>query len=388
MSMPFSDQYAPFPTIKQLQKEAHAQWPRYDEAVRQTQTTETTLKEVLLERSPKGRLLDSDSSLVLCGSFARWEMVSDSDCDWTLLINGVVSNSHTKTARTIEEIIKNAERNKRGLHSPGSSGIFGNISFSHNLVHQIGGGPDTNDNLTRRILMLLESRPLSLSEADRSDQVWREVVRNILARYFQEEVHFSPDGSRRVPRFLLNDITRYWRTICVDYAAKHWNQDGQKWALRNAKLRFSRKLLAASGLAFCFSCELSPPESVEHSLFGPQHDKTSAPFIDSAVEFARTPPLEVLAKFVDSFVHDTAKRREVSRLIFGSYDQWLQLLNDSEKRAALKDLDHRSAEKDETFQQIRTISKDFADGLKLLFFNRVSDTDDPIANLSLEYVGF
>ncbi|MDQ8199377.1 hypothetical protein QEH56_14520 [Pelagicoccus enzymogenes] len=325
---------------------------------------------------------------MLCGSFARYEMVKGSDCDWTLLVNGVVNNSHTDTARFIDRAIAKADKEDRGIKSPGSSGVFGNISFSHNLVHCIGGGPDSNENLTRRALMLLESRPVSLSDADDSQGVWEAVVRSILKRYFQEEVHFSPNADRKVPRFLLNDLTRYWRTICVDYAAKHWDQAGAKWALRNAKIRFSRKLLYSAGMAFCYACQLDPPQHTEQTLFGVEQDTSADPFIELAMKFTRTPPLEYLAGFVDAFVTEVDKRQKVSNLIFGSYDKWLALLNDDQARKNLSGLSHENAaDGDATFQHVRDLSKEFADGLKLLFFNRMED-EDPIANLSLEYVGF
>ena len=63
-----------------------------------TRKAEQALIRALVEEAKSERLLDADSSLVLCGSFARHEMVPGSDCDWTLLINGVVSNEHARTA--------------------------------------------------------------------------------------------------------------------------------------------------------------------------------------------------------------------------------------------------------------------------------------------------
>ncbi len=352
----------------------------------QPRGTEESLHALLSADLDWKRLLDPDSSLVLCGSFARYEMVPGSDCDWTLLINGVVNNQHAETARKIGQIIDQANEAKTGIKSPGTSGTFGNLAFSHDLVHRIGGGADSNENLTRRMLLLLESRPLSLSSADESNIVWKAVLRAILKRYFEEDVHFKVDVPR-VPRFLLNDLTRYWRTIGVDYAAKYREHSGKKWAVRNAKLRFSRKLLFTAGLAFCFDCKLSSPESPQPALFGGTED--AQPYIDLAMKFAETPPLEYLAYFVSKFVTEPAKRRKVGGLIFNAYNTWLGLLGDDKSRQALERLSHQDAGKNEVFQMVREAGSEFAKGLRLLFFNRdEEDEDDKIAQLSLDYIGF
>lgn len=209
---------------------------------------------------------------------------------------------------------------------------------------------------------------------------------NILERYFEQDVHFSVSGKCRVPRFLLNDLTRYWRTICVDYAAKHREQDGKKWALRNAKLRLSRKLIYASGLAFCFSCELDPPKE-DAGLFGDHFSTKPQAFISAAIRFAQTPSLEYLAAFVVAFVENPAKRRKVAKLIFGSYNDWLLMKADKKTRESLATLTHEEAQGDVNFEKVRSIGADFSKGLKMLFFNREEDAD-PIADLSLDYVGF
>jgi predicted nucleotidyltransferase len=377
----------PLPSLSKLEKECNASWSSFQTCVQKTRDAESTLRQVIHEEAGKGsvtaeRVLDADSSLVLFGSFARHEMLGGSDCDWTLLIDGPAKNSHATTARLIERAIESA--NGEGLRAPGSSGTFGNLCFSHDLVHRIGGTEDSNVNLTRRILMLLESRPLSLSESDSACPIWNGVLNCILERYFEEDAHFDPGGERKVPRFLLNDLTRFWRTIGVDYASKYRDQGGQKWALRNAKLRLSRKLLFASGLAFCFRCQIDPPSLDGNGDFG----KTgSAPFIKAAAKFAGTPPLEVLAHFIDSCVKDETKKKMVAEKVFGAYNEWLTLLDDSSKRSKLESLSHKDADKDPVFQDVRHIGSEFATGLKLLFFNRVND-EDTIANVSLEYVGF
>lgn len=373
----------PFPTVHKIAKQIRAKWPGYELAAQGTINAEGALRQALTSE-PGSRRLGSDASLVLCGSFARREMLDGSDFDWSLLIDGVVDNSHAEQARSIATALKD---NK--LPSPGSSGTFGNLVFSHELVHRIGGGADSNANLTRRMLMLLESRPFSLSNADSCGSVWDNVLKNILQRYFEIDVHFSPVGQRKLPRFLLNDLTRYWRTICVDYAAKHHEQDGNKWAIRNAKLRFSRKLLYASGLAFCLSCQINPPKVFHTDLFGKRPDESADPYIERAMAFARTPALEYLAAFMSNFVTDEQRRRKIAKRVFGAYNAWLELLGAPMKRKELESLTHADAEKSELFKTVREKGAEFAKGLELLFFNRDRDDEqDSISKLSLEYIGF
>lgn len=374
----------PFSNVHALAAECGEKWPQFEKCVATTRRAEAIIRE-LFEGCE--RVLESDASLVLCGSFARNEMVEGSDCDWTLLIDGGVDTAHTKIALEIQKAITGGRG--KGLEPPGASGVFGNMCFSHNLVHRIGGSSDSNENLTRRMLMILESKPLSLSAADSSEIIWEGVVRNILERYFEEDVHFSAKGERKVPRFLFNDLTRYWRTICVDYAAKHWDQGDAKWALRNAKLRFSRKLLYASGIAFCFACQLTPPHKTEVPLFGEEKDESPKPYVDLAINFAKTTPLDCLAAFLRAYVTEDKKRQLIARKIFGSYNEWLKALGDPEIRRELTGLSHEDAPKNPVFnEKIRDLSKKFASGLKLLFFDRDEEPNNQIVDLSLEYVGF
>lgn len=373
----------PFPTVLSLAEACGATWPGYETAREKTETAERTLHEALTAARVDPRGMDVECSLVLFGSYARHEVVGGSDYDWALLVDGIVDVRHGVQARAIDSALKAA-----GLIPPGGSGTFGNMVFSHDLVHHIGGSADSNFNLTRRMLMLLESRPHPFGTGAEGARPWTNVVSNILARYFEEDVHFSSaGGSHSVPRFLLNDLTRYWRTICVDYAAKHREQEGRKWALRNAKIRLSRKLLYAAGLAFCLGCELRPPNRLHPDLFDSESTPDTEAFRASALRFAQTPPLEYLAAFIDSFVEDTDRKHRISRLIFGAYSDWLLLLDDPEARRALDALRHDQAAQSPHFQRVRTMGSDFASGLRQLFFNR--DTDpDPIARLSLDYVGF
>src|SRR5690606_33221367 len=84
-----------------------------------------------------------DFSLVAFGSLARKEWTSGSDLDWTLLIDGQADPHHYQIARDYSEKLEGA-----GFERPGATGLFGQIAFSHDIIHHIGGSTDTNQNTT------------------------------------------------------------------------------------------------------------------------------------------------------------------------------------------------------------------------------------------------
>lgn len=133
-----------------------------------------------------------------------------------------------------------------------------------------------------------------------------------------------------MPRFLLNDLTRYWRTVTVDFVYKQRAEGGEKWALRNAKLRMSRKLVFASGLLRCFFCHLDPAAAgAREALAAPKPDMTKLlTYLES--ELAQT-PLELLARAS----LELTSQRATARKLFDSYDRFLSVLDNSEKREVL-----------------------------------------------------
>lgn len=271
--------------------------------------------------------------------------------DWALLIDGAASPQHLDIAQKIAKEL--------GDKQPGPTQVFGCPIFSHDLVHLIGGQSDTNSNTTRRILLLLESRALVQSEDVRG-----RVMRHLLRRYVGEDrgYHTVHNYDVRIPRFLLNDIVRYWRTMAVDYATKRRERGSAGWAIRNIKLRLSRKLIFAAGLAMCLSCQLKSSSTLAKKTFANEQDFTDA-LQDFLFEFANRTPLEILTRFAVSF---GAKSAAVKCL--DAYDAFLAILADDEKRDRLKVLGVEDAFQDDVFLQARGIGTVFQEGLTKLFF--------------------
>jgi hypothetical protein len=220
-----------------------------------------------------GKYASPDTSLVVFGSLARGEWTTGSDLDWTYLIDGGAKSAHLQITQHIRRVFK-----ENRLAEPGPTGTFGNMTFSHDIVHQVGGQNDTNKNTTQRILLLLESTPIGERR-----EAYDRVIRAVIDRYLEEDTHLLTRDSKRyrVPRFLLNDIVRFWRTMAVDFASKQRDRAGKGWGLRNAKLRMSRKLIFASGLLICFSASLDP--DLQNKISTDTNDVSSSLEITSGI---------------------------------------------------------------------------------------------------------
>lgn len=233
--------------------------------------------------------------------------------------------------------------------------------FSHDLIHQIGGENDTNRNTTRRLLLLLESEPLGREDA------FNRVVRNILNRYLTEDRGFWKGSEFRIPRFLQNDFARFWRTMAVDFAYKLRTRSGKGWAIRNIKLRMSRKLIYVSGLLACYRCHLDHDARRWIEITeSPDRQEQVNDYFQRAFNEA---PLDTLADVLLRFPH----LDEAARQIISSYDRFLGILSDAHQRKHLEELPEDEAENDDTYQNARRLSHTFRDGLTKLFFDNRSE---------------
>jgi predicted nucleotidyltransferase len=302
-------------------------------------------------------LNSDDTTIVVFGSLARGEFTDGSDVDWTVLIDGVANPKHLDLARQVKQLVDTLE-----ARQPGPEGIFGNMAFSHQIIHQIGGEDDTNRNTTQRILLMLESMPIGRRGA------YDRVLNHVLTRYIAEDSRFLQKDARfHVPRFLLNDFARYWRTMAVDFAYKRRVRAGDGAALRNLKLRISRKLTFVSGLLACFSLHLLLPETERAAILtsrDPAHE-----FVRYMRNLLSQTPLELVAAVVNRYPH----LHGVGERLFQSYDEFLGILCDKEMRKHLNELAPGNENKDTLYQAMRRTSHVFRAALLELFFDNDSE---------------
>ncbi len=312
-----------------------------------------------------------DVDIVVFGSLARREWTSGSDVDWTMLIDGQANSEHRIAAREIERKLPETEYAGRPLKGPGREGTFGNMAFSHEIVHHIGGQADTNRNTTQRILLLLEATALREPTGDSGP--FERIVRQVLNRYLINDsaFHSHADDESRIPRFLLNDIVRYWRTMCVDFAYKDWEQAGEKWALRNIKLRTSRKLLFVAGLLTVFSCF--------HNAALRRDDKNADYLLTlqrHLLNFVHSTPLNIVVWTLRSIGLDT----QCAELL-DAYEEFLAFMHDKQIRDHLAGLSAKSVYEDEQFLKCRANSHRLQDILKRVCFHEAS----PLRDFTFEY---
>ncbi len=136
--------------------------------------------------------------------------------------------------------------------------------------------------------------------------------------------------------------------MAVDFEAKARARAGAGWALRNAKLRLSRKVLFAAGLLPVLECHRLRAEDMESHL----------------LTRLSQPPLDRLA---DAFVqHDLA---DPGVRAVAAYDEFLAILDDTPRRDELEALAPEGAEGSELFACVRELGYRLQDALVTLLFD-------------------
>ncbi len=185
-----------------------------------------TIRNAFLET----KISDDKRLTAFCaGSLAREEIGSKSDLD----IFVVTSEDCLPRLYEIEIYATLIEINHQ-LKFPDFSndGEFLKIYSLNEMMTFTGSPRDDHENFfTARMLYLLESKALSNTAA----YDW--FLKDIIRHYFRD----ATDHEEFLPVFLVNDILRYWRTLCLNYEVIR-NDVERPWRKKNVNLKFSRML--------------------------------------------------------------------------------------------------------------------------------------------------
>ena len=174
-------------------------------------------------------------TIISGGSYARLEASEESDLDYFMVCQDTEAEKFLKAkSKRIQKCI-----DKVVTKQSARDGAFGTIDKISAMTKNVGGRNDYNDKFTRRILFLIEGTPLY------NEEVFNNYRMDIIKKYINEKI-----TDHQLSMFLLNDIIRYYRTVCVDFEYKT-TEICKPWGTRNIKLIYSRKLLYFSSVLVC-----------------------------------------------------------------------------------------------------------------------------------------
>lgn len=302
--------------------------------------------------------LPDDVGIVAFGSLARRELTKASDLDLVAF--------YRESRAEAEEAVETADALRKELEPgtvfkpPGATRLFGGAVPAEDLVDIIGLEDDTNTRLTRRILLLEESVWLS------NEELHRQLIADLVDRYLAAKQL----GKTLMPRFLLNDLVRYWRTLTVDYQAKA--DDKGSYATRYMKLIVSRKFTFASSVLPLFAHALAATRSGDA--------------LDIASQLSRSYELPSTLRFADA-IHQLTEMGismgDAPVRAIGALDNFVELIGDSQWRTDLDNAAQQGQARDhQNFAACRQLAQELETALIEIFFA------DGISSLAQKYLVF
>jgi hypothetical protein len=244
--------------------------------------------------------------VVAVGSVGRCEALEASDID---LVPILKSSADLEKYRRHDKDMREAVAHAVGIkvskgHDLTSATVLDELLEPEN----IGGEADTSAALTKRMLLLTESRQLA------GKLELRDVRQKVLAAYEKERT-----SGRHVLSF-FNDVARYYRTLCIEYKAKV-EAHGKDWCTRNLKLRHSRK--------FWYFATL-----ISVVVLAERHPRGSESFIQALLDQLELTPVERLVGAVGQ-----EQPIEVGRAL-EKYAYFLEFMAKADNRKAIAKISH------------------------------------------------
>jgi hypothetical protein len=183
-------------------------------------------------------------TVATAGSLGRMEAYPKlSDADLIIVVSDELNldsqegkNEAEKAYKSVWDAINNCSIL---IDSPKLTGVFGEATNKKQLLDycSVGRANERLEVFGKRLLLLLETQPVY------QDEKYTNLINEVVERYADKYVKQDPTKEWT---FLLNDLIRYFRALAVNY---QWDFDNEaeKWTLRNVKLRHSR-IVMYSGL--------------------------------------------------------------------------------------------------------------------------------------------
>jgi Nucleotidyltransferase domain len=188
-----------------------------------------------------------DLCVYVTGSYGRLEASRYSDLDLFFVHNGTAREdklSNIDKALFDAELIKICRRLRFPEFTKG--GVYLQVHYIGDILEKLGGPEDDYLNyFTARMLLLSESLPIA------NEQLYLRSIGRIVQSYFRD---FHDHDKDFRPIFLVNDIARYWKTMCLNYENIRNRQtltpyEKNKVHIKNFKLKYSRLLTCFSLMA-------------------------------------------------------------------------------------------------------------------------------------------
>ncbi|WP_143393592.1 hypothetical protein [Fimbriiglobus ruber] len=279
------------------------------------------------EQLGKAGLPRAVRTLAVAGSLGRMEYGDASDCDLLVVLTdaarqnpAIANDAYARVWAALEPL---------DLELPKATGTFSSPTSEQHLCDKRNvGAPDEDLRvLAKRLLLLLETQPVY------NDDEYEKLITGVVNSYAEGYVDRKPTKEWV---FLLNDLIRYFRSLCVNY---QWDfrTEHMKWPLRNTKLRHSRLAMYGGLLLLLGQCSLETTDKVAWLR-----------------RRLRMTPLERIAWTYTSNGEDVAK-------LLGFYETFLSEISKSEVRTALNKAEPNSYEKRYEIPSYKAL-KDNSDG--------------------------
>lgn len=302
--------------------------------------------------------------VVAFGSLARREMTNESDLDWLVVVYEFddqpgASKRALARADGLRTILA---QDGQEVRKPGSTSLFGQMISAVDLVEVIGLQSDTNHSHTRRTLLLEES--VSLHDP----ALHEKLLRAILTRY----VEAKSLTNSRLPRFLLNDLARYWRTLTIDYQAKVG--DTAPYSLRYFKLIISRKFTYISSIL---------PLFVEQLRFEESGGDEMVDLVGLLVDSYTAPPVLRFIDAAEYLIKRDASLEVPLRQILATVDSFNANLGDGDWRTQIEEESAmENARERPAISSARALGRGLQDAIDNVFFKQ------PLVDLTHRYLVF